>query len=69
MIGVFIIGTLTLSQDGYKRRNQIVLPKSLRKAVLELAQDRPMSGHLEPGKSKQRVLQSFYLSKYTYFPS
>jgi hypothetical protein len=40
--------------------NHIVLPKSLRKAVLELAHDRPMSGHLGPGKCKQRVLQSFY---------
>jgi hypothetical protein len=48
------------SKDGYKRGNQIVLPKSLRKAVLELAHDRPMSGHLGPGKCKQRVLQSFY---------
>ena len=28
--------------------------------MLELAHDRPMSGHLGPGKCKQRVLQSFY---------
>ena len=40
--------------------NHIVLPKSLRKAVLELAHDRPMSGHLGLGKCKKRVLQSFY---------
>jgi hypothetical protein len=40
--------------------NHIVLPKSLRKAVLELAHDPPMSGHLGLGKYKKRVLQSFY---------
>jgi hypothetical protein len=48
------------STDGYKRGNQIVLPKPLRKAMLELAKDHAMSGHLGPGKCKQRVLQSFY---------
>ena len=48
------------SKDGYKKGNQIVLPKSLRKAVLELVHDRPMSGHIGPGKCKQRVLQSRY---------
>jgi hypothetical protein len=48
------------SKDGYKRGNQTVLPKSLRKAVLELAHDRQRSGHLGPGKCKQSVFQSFY---------
>ena len=48
------------SNDGYIRGNQIVLSKSLRNTVLELEHDRPMSGHLGPGKCKHRVPQSFY---------
>ena len=40
---------------------QVVLPKQLRKTVLELAHDRPLAGHLGLEKTKQRILSSFYL--------
>ncbi|XP_033739131.1 uncharacterized protein LOC117326489 [Pecten maximus] len=46
--------------DGKTAGKQLVLPKSLRQAVIKLAHDRPLAGHLGQEKTKQRVLQSFY---------
>ncbi|XP_062614536.1 uncharacterized protein LOC134276295 [Saccostrea cucullata] len=39
---------------------QVVLPASLRKAVMKLAHDQPIAGHLGTEKTKQRILASFY---------
>ena len=39
---------------------QLVLPMQCRKAVLEVAHDIPLSGHLGKGKTAQRTLQRFY---------
>ncbi|XP_033761108.1 uncharacterized protein LOC117342916 [Pecten maximus] len=46
--------------DGKTAGKQLVLPKSLRQAVIKLAHDRPLAGHLGQEKTKQRILQSFY---------
>lgn len=48
------------SKNGIKSGTQVVLPKQLRKTVLELAHDRPLAGHLGLEKTKQRILSSFY---------
>ena len=39
---------------------QLVLPTSCRKAVLQLAHAVPLAGHLERKKTAQRILQQFY---------
>eukprot|EP00731_Ephydatia_muelleri_P006652 Em0003g900a len=39
---------------------QLVLPTQCRKAVLQLAHEIPLSGHLDKKKTLQRVLQRFY---------
>ena len=39
---------------------QLVLPKECRKAVLEVAHEIPLAGHLGKEKTRQRILQRFY---------
>ncbi|XP_062569214.1 uncharacterized protein LOC134231291 [Saccostrea cucullata] len=48
------------TKDGLREGNQIVLPTSLRKSILELAHDQPFAGHLGTEKTKERILRSFY---------
>ncbi|KAL3879165.1 hypothetical protein ACJMK2_031474 [Sinanodonta woodiana] len=49
------------SGDGSRAGEQIVVPAGLRKMVMELAHDRPLAGHLGLEKTKERILQSFFL--------
>ncbi|CAG2248608.1 unnamed protein product [Mytilus edulis] len=46
--------------NGTKTRNSSVLPSRLRKAVIKIAHDQPMAGHLGIEKTKERILASFY---------
>ena len=47
-------------RDEEMTTEQLVLPMQCRKAVLEVAHDIPLSGHLGKGKTAQRILQRFY---------
>ncbi|KAK3091449.1 hypothetical protein FSP39_019925 [Pinctada imbricata] len=50
-----------MSSSGVRQGDQVVLPKGLRRAVIELAHDQPFAGHLGVEKTKDRILRSFYL--------
>ena len=50
-------GRHSLDEDSIE---QLVLPKECRAAVLQLAHDIPMAGHLGKKKTSDRVLQRFY---------
>ena len=47
-------------RDEEMATEQLVLPMQCRRAVLEVAHDIPLSGHLGKGKTAQRILQRFY---------
>ncbi|KAK3098044.1 hypothetical protein FSP39_015559 [Pinctada imbricata] len=49
-----------MSSSGVRQGDQVVLPKRLRRAVIELAHDQPFAGHLGVEKTKDRILRSFY---------
>ena len=46
--------------DGEQERSQVCVPRQLRKQVMQLAHDPPMSGHLGGKKTQLRVWQDFY---------
>ena len=46
--------------DGKEVRSQIVVPRTLRRVVLEVAHDLPMSGHFGVRRTMDRVLMNFY---------
>ena len=48
------------TKDGRKSGTQVVVPLRLRHAVMKIAHDQPMAGHLGIEKTKDRVLASFY---------
>ncbi|KAL8583209.1 hypothetical protein ACOMHN_053722 [Nucella lapillus] len=47
-------------KSGGKEEHQVVMPKPFRKAVLRVAHDIPMSGHLAAANTKRRLLSAFY---------
>ena len=47
-------------RDEEMATEQLVLPMQCRRAVIEVAHDIPLSGHLGKGKTAQRILQRFY---------
>ncbi|CAC5369045.1 unnamed protein product [Mytilus coruscus] len=48
------------SKDGRKQGTQVVLPSRLKNAVIKIANDQPMAGHLGIEKTKDRISASFY---------
>lgn len=48
------------SADNAKVWHQVVLPACLRDAVIKLAHDQPLAGHLSVEKTKERILKAFY---------
>ena len=59
-----LVSSEGVGHDEEMTTEQLVFPIQCRKAVLEVAHNIPLSGHLEKGETAQRILQRFYWPTY-----